>query len=92
MNLLKELLLELNAQQQAEIEAERDLSDAGVADVRSKNKALLLKKAKEKQKQITSLSRSDDPIDRQIMALRQRIAQLIAKKQQQAQAKAKATT
>jgi hypothetical protein len=86
MNYLKELLLELSPQQQAELEAETDLVDAGVKDVSTTNKALLAKKAREKQKQITNLSQSDDPIDRQIALLRRQIANLIAKKRARDQA------
>ena len=86
MNFLKELLLELSPIQQAELEAETDLNDAGIKDTGTTNKALLQKKAREKQKQITNLSQSDDPIDRQIALLRRQIGALLAKKQANAQA------
>lgn len=92
MNYLKELLLELSPQQQAELEAETDLVDAGIKDVSTTNKALLVKRSREKQKQITNLSQSDDPIDRQIALLRRQIANLIAKKRARDQAEAKKQT
>lgn len=85
MNFIKELLLtELNAMQQSSIEAERDLTDVGLTDIQNgSNKALLLKRQKEKKKQLDNLAQSDDPIDRQIMQKRREIAVLLQKKQMQ---------
>lgn len=89
MSFIKELLTEMNAAQQAELEAEKELADSGVEDIKAgANKALLAKKTREKQKQLDTLTRSDDPIDRQIANLRRQIASLLAKKRAQQQAAA----
>lgn len=91
MDFIKSLLTEINTQQQAELEAGKDLADLGI-QVDQKNKALLMKKAKEKQKQINTLSQSDDPIDRKIAVLRKQIATLLAQKKANAQKQAAAAT
>jgi len=90
MNFLKQLL-EFDLNKQAELETKKELADSGFTDL-EQNKAVVAKKTKEKQKQLTNLSQSQDPIDRQILALRRQIALLLQKKQAKLDADAKRAT
>lgn len=91
MNLLKELLQEMNVQQQSELEAQADLAALGFNDPKAA-KPMLMKRQQEKKKQLANLEQSDDPLDRQIAQLRRQLAALLQKKQAQLKQKANRAT
>lgn len=73
-----QMLLELNALQQAKIELEKQ--DADRPDLKNRDK---MQRLKDKKQELEDLSQSKDPLDRKIALLRKQLAQLEKQKQLQ---------